>query len=238
MKDNLFNSNHIGSFEFNDDVACVFDDMLARSIPFYDDTLKLNATILNDFTNDGGVIYDFGSSTLNFLLHFEQNFNRHDNLIGIDNSISMINQAKSKIKAYNSDIDVICGDIENIDMLICDGVIMNYTMQFISPTRRQTLIDKIYNSLKPNGIFIFSEKLKSPSSKIESSFIDIYHKHKQNNGYSLTQIAKKKEALENVLIPFSTNEYIDMCKKSGFIDVDISFKWLNFSTFVAIKGNV
>ena len=235
MQDNLFNENHQGKFTFNEDVANVFDDMLNRSIPFYRDNLKLNAKILSKYIKDGDKVYDIGSSTLNFLLYFEQNFKIKADLIGIDNSKPMIKKATNKIKSYNSNINLIFGNIENIELKPSQAIVSNYTLQFIDKDKRSEVIKKIFNSLNDNGIFLVSEKVISNNKKLNENLIEIYHNYKQDKGYTITQIEKKKEALENILTPLSLDENMSMLKKVGFKEVEVLFKWANFSTFLAIK---
>ena len=46
---------------------------------------------------------------------------------------------------------------------------------------------------------------------------------------------EKREALENVLIPFTIEENIKMCNQAGFKQVSTVFQWANFVTFVAKK---
>jgi tRNA (cmo5U34)-methyltransferase len=41
--------------------------------------------------------------------------------------------------------------------------------------------------------------------------------------------------LENVLIPFTIKENIQMCKEAGFSEISTIFQWANFATFVAKK---
>ena len=48
-------------------------------------------------------------------------------------------------------------------------------------------------------------------------------------------LANKREALENVLIPFSIEENIKLLKKVGFVSVETYFQWFNFSSFIAVK---
>ena len=213
MQDNLFNKDHQGKFTFNEDVANVFDDMLNRSIPFYRDNLKLNAKILSKYIKDGDRVYDIGSSTLNFLLYFEQNFKIKADLIGIDNSKPMIKKATNKIKSYNSNINLIFGNIENIELKPSQAIVSNYTLQFIDKDKRSEVIKKIFNSLNDNGIFLVSEKVISNNKKLNENLIEIYHNYK----------------------PLSLDENMSMLKKVGFKEVEVLFKWANFSTFLAIK---
>jgi tRNA (cmo5U34)-methyltransferase len=100
---------------------------------------------------------------------------------------------------------------------------------------RPTLVANIYKSLNDNGKFIFSEKVVFEDKVLDKQIIDIYYSYKKGKGYSEVEITKKREALENVLIPFTINENTLMCKDVGFKSVDTLFQWGNFVTFVATK---
>jgi tRNA (cmo5U34)-methyltransferase len=54
-------------------------------------------------------------------------------------------------------------------------------------------------------------------------------------GYSELEISQKREALENVLIPYRLQENRDLLLKAGFREVEVFFKWYNFAGFVAVK---
>jgi tRNA (cmo5U34)-methyltransferase len=128
-------------------------------------------------------------------------------------------------------------DITNADLHGADIIICNYTMQFIRPMLRPKFVARLYESLPAGGILLVSEKVISQHSRLNRKFIDIYHDFKRNQGYSELEIAAKREALENVLIPFSVQENIDLLAKSGFDPVETFFQWINFVSFVALKGN-
>ena len=46
MRDEIFKEPISKQFEFDDFVASVFDDMISRSVPFYDVSSNLNAKLL------------------------------------------------------------------------------------------------------------------------------------------------------------------------------------------------
>jgi tRNA (cmo5U34)-methyltransferase len=50
------------------------------------------------------------------------------------------------------------------------------------------------------------------------------------------EISQKREALENVLIPYKLSENIKMFREAGFSHIETFFKWYNFSGFIAIKN--
>jgi tRNA (cmo5U34)-methyltransferase len=43
---------------------------------------------------------------------------------------------------------------------------------------------------------------------------------------------KKREALENVLVPYTNRENIQLFKNAGFKNVEILFQWANFVTYI------
>ena len=45
---------------------------------------------------------------------------------------------------------------------------------------------------------------------------------------------QKREALENVLVPYSEEENIKMALHNGFSHCEVIFRWANFATFIAI----
>lgn len=231
-KDTLFTKPLDRKFEFDEKVASVFDDMLSRSIPYYKETLKLCADFISLNAKDGR-IYDLGCSTGNMLLELYGRTNCE--LIGLDTSQAMIDNAILKSKAYGADICFIHKDCMEAKFLCAKAFIANYTLQFIRPANRPKLIGKIYNALESGGILLLSEKMTSTDSSFDVQMIEYYHAYKEQNGYSKTQIATKREALENVLVPYSLQENLDLLKNAGFRSVEVLFKWVNFGTLIAKK---
>ena len=235
MKDKLFEKPIKKQFEFDEDVASVFDDMLSRSVPHYEEMLKLTTSFSLKYTKENSTVYDLGCSTATTLINIAKNSATSLNLIGIDTSNAMLNRAKHKANAYGIDIKFIEDDIFNVDFKSSNVIIANYTLQFIRPLQREKLIQKIYDSLEEGSIFIFSEKVITDNKILNKQFIDEYYNFKKTQGYSEFEISQKREALENVLIPYSYEENKKMILDAGFTNFDCIFKWINFATFVAIK---
>lgn len=235
MKDNIFEKPIKKQFEFDEDVASVFDDMLSRSVPHYDEMLNLTSSFALKYLDNDSIVYDLGCSTATTLINIAKNCDKTLNLIGIDTSEAMLNQAIHKSKAYGVDINFIQDDIFNVEFKPSNVIISNYTLQFIRPLQREKLIKKIYDSLEKGSVFIFSEKVITDDKILNKQFIDEYYNFKKTQGYSEFEIAQKREALENVLIPYSYEENKKMIIDAGFKHFDCIFKWINFATFIAIK---
>ena len=235
MKDNIFTKPIKKQFEFDEEVAGVFDDMLLRSVPFYKENLNLQIEILKKILQTNDKVIDLGSSTGTFLIELSKQTDNL-NLTGIDSSDAMIKKSTQKAKAFASSAKFIKADFLNYDLSNSKAIIANYTIQFIRPLKREKLIQKIYNSLINKGIFLMSEKLITENKKLNKIMIDLYYKYKKQKGYSEYEIAAKREALENVLIPYTMQENIEMLKNAGFKDIDVIFRWNNFATFIAFKN--
>jgi len=236
MKDEVFKNKITKQFEFDEDVASVFDDMLNRSVPFYNEVLDLTSSFVLKYVKENSTIYDLGCSTASTLIHIAKHSKYNLNLIGIDNSEAMLKRAYLKTKAFGLDIKLLNQDIFDVKLQNSSVIIANYTLQFIRPLQRETLIKKIYNSLDSNGIFIFSEKVITENTTLNKHYIDKYYEFKKTQGYSEFEISQKRESLENILIPYSYEENKKMILNAGFKHFDCIFKWVNFSTFIAIKG--
>ncbi len=238
-KDTLFEVNAIEEdFVFNDRVVEVFDDMLERSIPFYDQVIEGAANILSRFLKDGDSVVDLGCSTGTALIRLSRLLKSNTlHFTGIDSSHAMLEKAKLKAELYSKSdcFSFLEQDITTLDLPDTGAFILNYTLQFIRPLQRKDFVQRLYNNLRPGGVLVLSEKTIVHDTRLNREFIDIYHNFKKEQGYSELEIAKKREALENVLIPFSITENMSLLRQVGFTSVETFFQWFNFSSFIACK---
>ena len=63
MKDELFSTPNNAPFEFSQAVASVFDDMISRSVPYYDISSKIICELLCDLLPQNASVCDIGCST-------------------------------------------------------------------------------------------------------------------------------------------------------------------------------
>ncbi|MDR1975829.1 MAG: carboxy-S-adenosyl-L-methionine synthase CmoA [Campylobacteraceae bacterium] len=235
MKDRVFKQPINKQFEFDETVASVFDDMLGRSIPFYTEVLNLVCELSLKYATKDSTITDLGCSTANTLLAIYKTAKFPLRLVGIDNSEAMCLRARQKVKAYGADIELICGDIMEQNFGTNSVIIANYMFQFIRPPKRVELAKKIFEGLNKGGVCIFSEKIIYENKALNKKMIDLYLSFKKGQGYSDFEISQKREALENVLVPYTENENKEMMMEAGFSEVVSIFKYANFATFLAIK---
>lgn len=243
MQDRIFaaETKAVGDFNFGEKTAEVFDDMLDRSIPMYRELQRMLKEIAAEFAENGSCVYDLGCSTgitLESLRDGISAAGKKVNLIGVDYSQPMLERARDRFAGL-PDIEqpqLILGDLNRSCVIEnASVVILNLTLQFIRPLYRDTLIKRIGEGLNDNGCLILVEKVLCDDSLLNRVFIKFYYDMKRRNGYSETEIAQKREALENVLVPYRMAENIELLKRNGFAEVNTFFKWYNFAGIVAIK---
>jgi len=237
--DKLFaNAQPLVDFAFDDAVADVFPDMIRRSVPGYETIVSMLGVLAQQYAQENSHIYDLGCSlgaaTLAMHRQTRQLSLQH---ICVDNAESMIKRCQSRLQRYmpEADLEVVCDDIENVEINNASVVVMNFTLQFLSPESRLSMPEKIYQGLLPGGVLILSEKLLFENEAENQNQIDWHHAFKRANGYSDLEISQKRAALENVLIPDSKEQHIERLKQAGFSETYQWFQSFNFASFVAIK---
>lgn len=237
QKDTLFTNPYPDSgFAFNADVARVFDDMLSRSVPFYDTIQASITAIAASFISKGAIVYDLGCSTGTTMGHLIDHIADPFLCIGVDNSLPVLDQTKKKLGRYSKERwQLITHDLNTpFDFHPCRLVIMNLTLQFIKPKNRLPLLKNIQQSLVNGGALILIEKIQ-PESQYADLFQTNYHTYKRGQGYSQTEIINKSKALKNVLVPLSISENLALLKQAGFVAPATFFQWFNFAGMLAIR---
>lgn len=228
----------VNDFKFDQKVAKVFDDMVSRSVPYYTEMQRMTGELARDFAKPNSNLYDIGCSTATTMLLMDDMVDPSVNFIGFDNSPEMLDKAREKVNAAgtkrNYDLKVV--DLHQPFTLENASVAsMILTLQFIRPLHRERVVQHIYDGLNEDGAFILIEKVTSEDTIFNRLFIQNYYDFKRRNGYSETEISQKREALENVLIPYRMDENFDMLKKVGFKTMEVFFRWYNWCGIIAIK---
>jgi tRNA (cmo5U34)-methyltransferase len=225
-------------FTFSSKVAGVFDDMVNRSVPFYEEMQRMVAELAADHCIPHTKVYDLGCSTGTTLIYMDQAVPDNICFIGIDDSADMLSKCRQKLEALPCSHPYALQEEDlNRPVTIRDAsvAVLCLTLQFVRPINRERLLKEIYEGLVPGGVVIIVEKILAENSAFNRDFIKYYYDMKRRHLYSEMEIAQKREALENVLIPYKLSENITLLQKSGFDHCEVFFKWYNFSGIIAKK---
>ena len=239
-KDQIFSSQDSlpGSFEFNDAVAEVFPDMLARSIPGYGQSIAAIGALAARYVQPDTRCYDLGCSLGAATLAMREHITVAGcEIVAIELSPAMVERCRTLTKSDESRIKttILESDIRHADVKNASMVVMNYTLQFIPVDDRLEMIKRIHDGMTPGGVFVLSEKVADEDSKVERLLVDLHHDFKKSNAYSELEISRKRAAIENVLIPETTNAHIERLTSAGFEHCGVWLRHFNFVSILAIK---
>ena len=222
-------------WSFGGDTHKTFDAHVSKSVPFYNDGHSIIEEVSDFFLSDGSLVYDIGCSTGTLLEKLAiRNINKKIQFIGCEPEIGMTQTAIEKCKKHKN-ISIVNESILDLPMEKSDLVSSYYTIQFLHPSIRQDVFDKIYNSLNWGGAFIFFEKVRAPDARFQDMMSLIYNEYKFSQGYTPQEVITKSKSLKGVLEPFSSQGNIDLASRAGFKDIMSVFKYICFEGFLAIK---
>ena len=240
QKDTLYASplGDIDGFKFDSSVVDVFPDMIQRSVPGYSAIISAIGLLASRFAQADSVCYDLGCSLGAATLSMRHKISAPNcKIIAVDNSPAMLSRCVKIIARDTASIPVelVCSDIQDIKIQNASVVVLNFTLQFIPLSDRNTFINKIYAGLQPGGLLILSEKLFFSDTRQQALQTEMHHAFKKANGYSDMEISQKRASLENVLIPETFSEHKNRLLQSGFDNAEVWFQYFNFASIIALK---
>lgn len=227
----------VSSWNFGGDTPLSFDDHISKSVPGYDIGQSLIASYSDFFVNlTPKLIYDLGCSTGTLLSRIESRHpNKHLDYVGIDIVPEMIEFAKNRDFINPEKFSFKCDDILNIELRESSIISSYYTLQFVLPSVRQEIVDRIYKSLTWGGAFFVFEKTRGPDGRFQDMNTHVYNEYKINQGYTPEEIFSKSRSLAGVLEPFSDKGNFEMFERAGFKDIELIFTNICFKGWICVK---
>ncbi|PIQ21182.1 MAG: carboxy-S-adenosyl-L-methionine synthase CmoA [Cytophagales bacterium CG18_big_fil_WC_8_21_14_2_50_42_9] len=230
--------NKASDFKFSKKVAQVFDDMVNRSVPFYGEIQRMTAELAADFVQPGTNVYDLGCSTGTTMIGMDTLISPDIHFVGIDDAQEMLDKCDKKLQAagFTRSYSLEVADLNTgVNIQNASVVVLCLTLQFIRPIAREKLVKSIIDGMVPGGVLILVEKILAEDSVFNREFIKYYYNMKRRHNYTELEISQKREALENVLVPYKLSENIMLLREAGFGHCETFFKWYNFSGVIAVK---
>ena len=228
----------IEPFEFSERVVRVFPDMIERSVPGYRLLLEYTPLVVRRAVRPNTRIYDLGCSLGAATLAARRAVQTHGvRVIAVDDSLPMVARCREIVAADNSrvPVDVVHADIRDVELETASVILLFFTLQFVPVAARDELIRRIHDGLVDGGVLVLAEKLAFESAE-EQSWMDAHHADfKRAQGYSDLEIARKRQALENVLVPDTRDVHRRRLERVGFSDVHDWFRAFNFCCMAAVK---
>ena len=239
-RDKLFSKplGKVPKFVFDRSVVDVFPDMIQRSVPGYATIVSTMGKLAGQYAQSNSNLYDLGCSLGAVTLSMRRNIEKQNcEIIAVDNSKAMVERCQLHLKGFKSDVpvSVVLGDITELELKNASVVALNFTLQFIPQEQREDVLKRIFNSLKPGGVLLLSEKIKGENELTDNLLIDLHHDFKRHNGYSELEISQKRTAIENVMRPNTLSTHLERLNTIGFSQTQVWYQCFNFCSLVAIK---
>lgn len=203
-------------WKFDDTIANDFRNHAIQHIPNYDTVIQKSISIAESYGKNARII-DVGCAIGETLDRLD--LAGFKNIIGVDNSASMLKKCKEKHELVLSDF---------LPTGKYDLVIINWTLHFIK--NKTEYLSDVYKNLNQGGGLILSEKVS-----LDPFLIKMYHNFKRASGVTEDVIKQKEEMLKNTMHINNAQWYIDTLVRIGFTDISIIDAHWCFNTFYCKK---
>lgn len=228
-------------WKFDEEVAEVFDDMLARSIPQYEVMRESVTDLAARFINVAepaerpGRVVDLGASRGEALAPLVETYQRAVEYHAVEVSVPMLEALRHRwpgggVQIHPFDLR---GGYPTVPP--ADVTLAVLTIQFTPIEHRQRILRDVWKNTREGGAFIFVEKVLGHDAEIDELMKRQYYDLKGKNGYSPQQIERKRLSLEGVLVPVTAKWNEELLRTAGFSAVDCFWRWHNFAGWLAIK---
>ncbi|MCG3207295.1 MAG: Carboxy-S-adenosyl-L-methionine synthase [Anaerolineae bacterium] len=227
-----------GKWSFDGDVTDVFDNMLERSIPYYEIMRQACFEVACRYRQPKTEIVDLGCSRGEAMSKLIDRYGATNHFVGVEVSEPMLAAAKERFKGLMESGVV---SIQNVDLrreypaVRASVTLCVLTLQFTPIEYRQQIVQNIYDQTVSGGALILVEKVTGNTAPIDNWMVDIYYGLKRENGYTEEEIQRKRLSLEGVLVPLTAEWNVDLLRRTGFSEVDCFWRWMNFAAWVAVK---
>lgn len=226
------------AFVFDDRVVRVFPDMINRSVPGYGLVVPMMGMLARRYATEGSILYDLGCSLGAVALAMQAAMGgRKVRIIAVDNAPGMIERLSDTLsrqaEAKEPTIEPVLQDVRDTRVENASVVAMNFTLQFVPPGQRLDLLRRIHSGMNEGAVLMLSEKIAFDDPEEQALLEAWHHDFKRTQGYSDLEIARKRDALEHVMIPESLERHRQRLGSAGFGRTVLWYQGFNFVSLLA-----
>lgn len=243
-RDELYSDKDIapGSFRFDETVVEVFPDMIDRSVPGYGLIVPMIGQLARRYVKPKTRVHDLGASlgavsfAVRDALEHREDL-EHVALVATDNSEAMSTALEKRVAASPGRLPITVNrsDLRDVDFRNSSLVVLNFTLQFLELADRDRLLKDIAGGLVDGGALILAEKIAFPDAAEQARQTEWHHDYKRLQGYSDLEIARKRTALEQVLLSEAEADHLQRLKCAGFRRTLRWFQCFGFCAYLAEK---
>lgn len=228
-------------WEFDASVTACFEDMLRRSIPQYDVMRAAVTDLARAYAVDGTEIVDLGSSRGDAIAPLVNDlYGCRFRLVEVSGPMLDVLRERfteqSNVRVEEWDLRRPAKSLVHLREHEKASVVTSVlTLQFTPIEHRQRIVQECHDRLLPGGALILVEKILGNTARLNEQMVDVYHRFKVSNGYTPSEVERKRLSLEGVLVPVTARWNEELLRSAGFVEVDCFWRWMNFAAWVAVK---
>lgn len=227
----------VGDFAFDEQVVGVFPDMIKRSVPGYGSILSMIGEVAESYVRAETAVYDLGCSLGACTMVIRPRIPKDCVIHAVDSSEAMTRALQARLGELppGCEVRLRCEDIRDTLIQNASLTVLNFTLQFVPREEREALLRQIAAGTLKGGALVLSEKICFDEPAHQELLTELHHSFKRANGYSELEVAQKRTALENILIPESLESHLARLKRVGFETACCWFQCFNFVSILAVK---
>jgi len=207
------------SFTFKDFDG--FDDHINNSIPTLSQLDVIVQRVCYDMAQEYTHVVDLGCSTGRVLRSLDK---RADvSYLGID---------RDMVITPEQGVTFLSGDITDIEIPYSSVIICMFTLQFLPPHQRQTMLDKMHASLVRGGVLILAEKTHADNPRIDVINQTALMQHKAAS-FTAEEIVAKQIGISPIMHLRTESELFK--ELDQYQSVTTIWAWGGFRALVAVK---
>lgn len=207
-----------------------FDQHIRASVPGYDALHDCIVDLARGFLGPRRRACDLGCATGTLTARLAREF-RGAELVGVDIEPAMIAAAKRLSPTRPL---YCCEDIRAFELGELSLATACYTLMFLPPEDRLTLLRRVHAALMPGGALVLAEKVIRRNPVHEARCQKQHHAFKRRQGLSEQEISNKSESIKGQLVPLHDDENVALLEQAGFSDVELVFRAACFDAWIAV----
>lgn len=217
-----------------------FDKHIEKSIRGYSNLMNDVISFSRYFIENDTNVIDIGCSTgkmTKALIDYNKDHCTTANYIGLEIAEGFrddLKKRKKDIKKYYDRIEFEEKDATFYEYENCSLITSIFTLQFIPKSKREDLLQKVYDGLNCGGAYIFAEKTICENALVQDMITFNYYDYKRES-FTTEDIMDKERTLRNMMKPNTWKEIEDMILSAGFNTVQPFWRNHAFVGALAIK---
>jgi len=215
-----------------DSVANQYDGQRKQLIPCFDDFYGSALKLTNIAVNPVRVL-DLGAGTGLFSEMIAKVHPGIDITL-IDLSDEMLEIARQRLRDFPNVTYIIADYLNYPYEGSYDMVVSSLSIHHLDSSEKKQLFGKVYELLKPGGIFINADQVLGPDLRMDTFYKGEWRVAINNSGLSYEELdqADQRTRLDKMS---TLEEHIELMKKAGFSSIDVVYKAYSFAVMFGRK---